>query len=391
MGAIARRIDLRKHVEHVRQHVGRNADAGVGHRDGGHAAVHRRSHADLTAARRVLRCVGQHVREHLLEPRRVGVRPHRPIRQVDGERVAVRVDGRPDRLNRAVQHRAEIDPAPPQLQFVLDDARHVEQVVGEPHEVDQLALDGRARLVDDRAVVARDPHDFERRPHRRERRAQFVRQRRQELVFPPVRLEQRLLGPAPFGQVDAHADAAVNVPLRVVKRLHVVLHVQHGAIGADDIDLVADGRAMGDRVLHRQLGRRKVLAVPLYAIRRLLAGRRRQRDIGLLGELKQRRQRPIRGDDAAFGIVCNRNRNRRTGDDRTQGVQALPKLVDRERIEAVERAPFSHGESGGRFTTVLLFILMDDAAAVFTLPRRAVRRCRRRPRGRGRTPSRGCA
>src|SRR5882757_7563683 len=53
-GARARGIGAPKTIEDVRQIPGRDADAGVGHREHGASVIAPQLHGDLTAARRVL-------------------------------------------------------------------------------------------------------------------------------------------------------------------------------------------------------------------------------------------------------------------------------------------------------------------------------------------------
>ena len=53
-----------------------------------------------------------------------------------------------------VQHRAQIDPLASQLDSVLRDAGDVEQIVGDAHQVQELALHRGARLLDELRIGA---------------------------------------------------------------------------------------------------------------------------------------------------------------------------------------------------------------------------------------------
>jgi hypothetical protein len=75
-----------------------------------------------------------------------------------------------------------------QLDLALRDARHVEQVVDEPHEVRELPRDELARRLDRRDLLGVPGEQVNRAHHRRQGIAQLVRQHREELVFSTVAL-----------------------------------------------------------------------------------------------------------------------------------------------------------------------------------------------------------
>ena len=68
----------------------------------------------------------------------------------------------------------QIDPLASQLDSVLRDAGDVQQIVGDAHQVEELALDRGARFLDKLRIGAREPHDLDRRPDRRQGIAQLV-------------------------------------------------------------------------------------------------------------------------------------------------------------------------------------------------------------------------
>ena len=165
-----------------------------------------------------------------------------------------------------------------------------------------------------------------------------MRQGGQELVLPAVGVAQRDLRQLAIGQVDADADAAVDLAVRVEQRLHVVLHVDNAAVGADDLDLVAHERAVGDRVLHRQLTARKVLAVSLNPVGRPIGAGRRQRDIRFVGHAQERRERAVGGNVSALRIVRDGDWNRGLRQKCLQGLQALTEFFPAQAIERIEGA-----------------------------------------------------
>ena len=142
----------------------------------------------------------------------------------------LRVDHRARRLDRAREHGAQIEPLAPQLDLVLRDARDVQQVVGDPHQVQDLALHRGARALRSR-------------PDRRARAAS-LRSRFGSARAGCGARARASRGTRPCG--DRHpcrpisaslrnvrsthdAHAAVDSAVAVVERLDVVLHVEHAS------------------------------------------------------------------------------------------------------------------------------------------------------------------
>ncbi len=103
-------------------------------------AAHVRSRARVA----VLRGVGQQVGDDLRQPVRVGV-TRQPLRrdvQTQLAAGAARAAGAPSRCP-ARHGRAELHALAPQLDLAARDARDVQQVVDQPHQVPDLALDDR--------------------------------------------------------------------------------------------------------------------------------------------------------------------------------------------------------------------------------------------------------
>src|SRR5436190_2221369 len=173
--AVAARQELREHIEDPRQHLRRNADAGVGDRNLGGGSRFAGPDRDPAAEPGVLHGVVQDVRDRLADPRRIGVRPERMIGQIDRDRLRPRIDERSRRFDGAVHDAPQVDAAGPQFDLVLRDPGHVEQIVCDPDQVLQLPFERRPRLFGQPRVVAGEPHHLDRGPDRRERVAQFVR------------------------------------------------------------------------------------------------------------------------------------------------------------------------------------------------------------------------
>jgi hypothetical protein len=197
---------------------------------------------------------------------------------------------------------------------IAGDARDVEEVVGESHELLNLPLGDRQRSLAQRRVSARSPKQLEGVANRRQRISQFVRQGRQKLVLPPIGFAKHVLGILARRHIDAHTDATADVAVAVVQRLDVVLHVGDGSVRPDDLDVVGDVGPVCDRVLHRQLLVRQIPPVTLNAIQRTLARGRCQRNIDAARKMKQSRERIVCGDEPAVGVVRDGNRNRRARD-----------------------------------------------------------------------------
>ena len=158
------------------EHARRDADAVVAHGDAAPSPSRRAAPRCPPPLRRVLRGVVQQVGEHLREPHG-SPSSHRSRcgRASTVERwPRARISGWPSRARCARRRRADALPA--QLDLAAGDARHVEQIVDQPHEVvtcRSITSSGR-RL----RVAAGEAQQLERVAHRRQRVAQLVRQHR---------------------------------------------------------------------------------------------------------------------------------------------------------------------------------------------------------------------
>ena len=83
--------------------------------------------------------------------------------------------------------RGEVDARPSNLDLVAGEPRGVEQVVDEPYELLELALENRQGTP---VAVPTHFQQLQRVAHRGKRVPQLVGERRQELPLPPVRLPE---------------------------------------------------------------------------------------------------------------------------------------------------------------------------------------------------------
>ena len=123
-------------------------------------------------------------------------------------------------------HRFELE-----LDLAARDARHVEQIVDQAHQVMDLALDDLALAP--KRIAAAHLHQVERSQNRRERIAQLMPQHREEFIFGAIGAAQCLGGPALFlmgervgeragdlidRQIDEAAIAIVDLEARTQAR-----------------------------------------------------------------------------------------------------------------------------------------------------------------------------
>jgi hypothetical protein len=203
-------------------------------------------------------------------------------------------DMRPSRLDRALHDGAQIDPLAAYLHAIAIDSCDIEQIVGQPHELQELPLHGREGLQPDRFVVRRNFQELHRVTNGSEGIPQLMGQGRQELVLATVDFLQDIGVFLSLGQVHANADAARDVPGVVVERLNVVLYEHDGAIRTLDFNLVSQRDLVLYRVLHRKLLWRELLAVTADSVRWDATGRRRERHVRSWRHPEQSRKRRVR-------------------------------------------------------------------------------------------------
>ncbi len=223
-------VGLQKRLEHVRQEMGRDPDAGVAHRHADDAVALDQRHHHPSALRGELHGVRQQVPEDLLQPSAVAP-DHALDRSLDLERDPFGLGRRPHALERLFERSRDEQRPDFQPHFSGRDPRDVEQVLHQLVLDDGVALDdldGPRPLFERQRVGPQHPRVAE---DRVQRRAQLVRQRRHELVLHAVgglrgvaRPGQRLLGQLALGDVDADAVQRFGASVAVVHRAPAAVH-----------------------------------------------------------------------------------------------------------------------------------------------------------------------
>ena len=139
--ALRLRMHLREQLEDPRQQLRRNADARVGDLDHRVLALAPDAQPDPAAGIHELRGVVQDVGDHLHEARLVALDADQLVRQIELERVPMRVDRRPRRLDRARHDRTDEHRLELQRDHAARNARDIQQVVDQVHEMLDLPLD----------------------------------------------------------------------------------------------------------------------------------------------------------------------------------------------------------------------------------------------------------
>jgi hypothetical protein len=149
----------------------------------------RRAQAHPAARFGIAGRIGEQVRYHLRHAHRIAVAPQAGL-NLGFKMVGTLLEQRAGHLDRLAQHLRQGGAFDAQHDLAARDARDVEQVVHQAHQVLDLALDdlALARM----GVLAAHAHQLQRGDDRRQRVAQLVAQHRQELV----------LGLAGRGQLD---------------------------------------------------------------------------------------------------------------------------------------------------------------------------------------------
>ena len=112
-----------------RQHLPRNAGAGILHFDDDLIVFGVGLERDVPACRRVLCRIGQQIDDDLFHARRVDMQGHLSRRHLDVETMLMLVDDRPRGARRSIDQGRGIDVLFLQLDFVARDPRDVEQIV----------------------------------------------------------------------------------------------------------------------------------------------------------------------------------------------------------------------------------------------------------------------
>jgi hypothetical protein len=190
---------------------------------------------DLGAAVAVLRRVRQDVQDDLRHTVGIDRDAETVSWHIDLDLMISLLENRTRHLERSHHHLSDLDALLAQLDLSARDARDVEQIVDQPHEMRDLPFDD-LLLVRRRAA---QPHQLKGRDDRRERIAQLVAEHREKLVL-------RAIGRACLGR--EHSVLAHHLAQLHDQALAVLLR-----------DLAADGRGnlMGDALRDAHLAWRK--------------------------------------------------------------------------------------------------------------------------------------
>ena len=198
-------FDLHEHVEDAGEQRRLDPDAGVADLDDGFIDIHRRGHRDAPAAVGVLHGVVQQVGERLRQPREVGVDPQAanradrppstwPAATLSGSIVSMALR---TTVRRSIRSRRSSI----RLRVIRDTSSR--SSVSRTSCCSCRSMIASARSFNDSSCPG-PSHQFERIANRRQRIAQLVRQRRQELVLPPIGLAQHFLERACRSVMSTH-------------------------------------------------------------------------------------------------------------------------------------------------------------------------------------------
>ena len=183
-------LGLLEHVEDAGQDVRSDADAGIADAHDGLTGLLVRGEPDVAAARRELHRVVEDVRKDLHEPRRHHHRRESASTARCTSSVLLRRGRqRHDGFDRRRHQPREVVRFTTQLNLVGRDPRHIQEVVDEPHELPDLAIDhvtGACRRRRRGAAL----QALECEPDGCERIAELVGERGQKLVLSLIRFDQ---------------------------------------------------------------------------------------------------------------------------------------------------------------------------------------------------------
>ncbi len=254
-------LDTMKPLEQMRQFAGRDAGAGVAHRDVDRLAVGGRTHVDRDLALEgELQGIREKVEDNLLPHVAIDMDGGRQRLAIDAEAKAGAVDGRAERRGQLGGEGTEIHCRKARLRLAGLDAGKIEQGVDElqqPHAVavgdaDQLAV------VGTHFVAGLGQDLLQRAQHQGERGAEFMADVGEERRLRPVDLGQGLGPPAlsfiGFGIGDGRCDLSGD---EIEKARIVVVEQAEGVEAGDDearpARLAAGRDRQDDRVARRHV------------------------------------------------------------------------------------------------------------------------------------------
>jgi hypothetical protein len=219
--ALERSVGLHEEFEDLVEQMRRNADALVADAHANDVAFHRCLEPDAAIELAVLAGVVEKIGEHLRQALGIGVEVMLARRQIHHQVLAGVVDGRARGLDGVIEHGAQHHAPLAHLQAPARDARDVEQIIDQAHQLAQLALHDVHR-VGGRSAVA-DLQQSQRVANRRERVAQFVRKGGEEFVLAPIGVAQAFFGATALGDFALQVgigvgEVAIGAFERVVER-----------------------------------------------------------------------------------------------------------------------------------------------------------------------------
>ena len=198
----SRMLKAGKEVEKLRQGLGCDADARVGHLELDAGIRGANVEMDLTTGRGVLRGIAQKIAEHLHQSGEIAMDCNRTIRALHDEAVLMRLDHGLQRFHGAIDDRTDRHDALAELDGAVRDARDIEKIVDQTREVRRLAIDDIARPDQRFTLQCLILHQIDRVADGGERIAQLMGEDREELVLVPVGFLQRLFDTLAFLVLD---------------------------------------------------------------------------------------------------------------------------------------------------------------------------------------------
>ena len=211
-------ISLREHLENMRQHIRRDADAGVLHPDHHRFALLSGVYPNAATPFGELGGVVQQVEQQLGQPGGIGFQIDRLGRERNCQFMSRSLNVGAAQLDGLIHYQCQFDSLFAELNLARADPRGVKQVVNEPHQLSQLALHHLLHLLGVLPCPAPHPQDLQAVAERSERVAEFVGQHRQEFILAAVGFPERLFHPHPVGDVDGHAADQGRLPVRAEDR-----------------------------------------------------------------------------------------------------------------------------------------------------------------------------
>ena len=246
--AIDRLPLLDEQIEDVRQHLGRDANAGVTHAQDHFMVDGLAADGNVPSRRGVLGGVGEQVRNHLAEPRDVGIHQQAASRHLDRQRVISLLEQRARHFDGLRDDFRNLDEIGFQFDLAARDPRHVEKIVDQPRQVGDLAFDHGAGALGFLGPL--QLHQLQRGDNGRQRIAKLVPQHGEELVLRAIGALRRPAQPVHLGQRLMRLDQVAHANEQVLFGERLDDEVLRAVIEELDLQLVVGlGREEQDRRL----------------------------------------------------------------------------------------------------------------------------------------------